>query len=151
MFDRAKLTADLTRDEGYRPLVYDDANPSALVGPGYTLVGNPTIGVGHALNKNPFSLLQAQTILGWDIEEAASPLYVRYPWLAKLPEPAQRAAANMAFNLGIGGLSKFTTFLALLEAEKYAEAADDLKPTPWASQVGPRAVRIEALIRGAGS
>ena len=147
MFDRDKLIDDLTADEGVRLYVYDDANPTAIVGPGYTFEGNPTFGIGHALNKTPLTPEQARIICGWDVDAKTPALYAALPWLSGLSEPRQRAVADMAFNLGVAGLRGFTTFLSLLKAGRYAEAADDLKATKWDSQVRARAARIEAKIR----
>lgn len=146
MFDRAQLIQDLERDEGYRSLVYDDATGQPL-DKGDTIKGNPTVGVGWALNKTPLSRPRAETILGWHIDDKAGDLYAQLPWLTGLTEARQRAMMNLAFNLGVAGLQKFTTFLGLMKGGRYAEAADDLANTPWHNQVGDRAKRIEALIK----
>jgi len=147
-FDRETLISDLVVDEGLRPFIYDDAAPAAKIGPGYRFVGNPTIGIGHALALTPFTTDQCRTICGWDVDAKAKELYAALSWLSGLSEPRQRAVANMAFNMGVAGVRGFTTFLALLEKADYGGAAYDLRTTLWARQVGARATRIEALIRG---
>lgn len=147
MFDRAKLIADLIVDEAMRFTVYDDANPGAKVGPGYRLIGHPTVGIGHALDLTPFTADQARTICGWDIDAKAPALYAAFPWMSSMSEPRQRALADMAFNMGVVGLQGFHTFLGLMQAGKFSEAAADLETTAWHRQVGARALRVEALIR----
>lgn len=145
-FNRDTLISDLQRDEGYRALLYDDANGSSL-GKGSQIRGNPTIGIGWAVALTPISLERARIIAGWQADDKATELFAALPWATALSEGRQRALINMAFNIGVHGEVQFTTFLGLLKAGNYAGAADDLATTLWARQVGPRAARIAALIR----
>ncbi len=145
-FNRDQLIADLERDEGFVPVLYDDAN-GAHIGKGGHLVGNPTLGIGWAVALTPLSIERARVILGWHVDDKVVELYAALPWIADLSEARQRALVNMAFNLGVHGEQQFTTFLGLLKAGNYGSAADDLAETLWAKQVGQRAVRIVALIR----
>jgi len=147
--DLDKLITELQVDEGWRPFLYDDANGNKVT-PGYRLEGHPTIGWGFAFDVSPLTMSEAIPIL----ENRASQKWVEVqellPWAAVLPEDIQRALSNMAYNMGTETLATFTTFLSLLQAGKYSEAADDLKTTLWAKQTGNRALRIIALIKGAG-
>ena len=65
-------------------------------------------------------------------------------------ETAQRALANMAFNLGLTRLKSFVKMLAALEDKKYVEAAREAIDSKWAKQVHGRAQRIFELYRKAG-
>ena len=145
--DRDLLLKDLEAEEGYRPLLYDDFNGKQVL-KGAALIGNPTIGIGWNVAATPISLERARVILGWMVDDKLGPLNAALPWLAGLPEPVQRAVSNLAYNLGVTGLLKFDTFLSLLKAGQYVAAADDLAQTLWAKQVGNRAARICALIKG---
>lgn len=149
-FDRERLIDDLTVDEGENSGVYDDETGKPIA-PGSRVEGNPTTAIGHALNKTPWTQAQMRTICGWDIGAKTRLLYDELPWIAGLPEPAQRALANMAFNLGVDGLKTFSNFLLLLQQGHVEAAISDLEGTLWAKEVGPdRTSRIVALIRGVG-
>ncbi len=73
------------------------------------------------------------------------------PWLAKAPELVQEVLLNMAFNLGVEGLLGFRQTLALLAARDYAGAAQSMLASRWAGQVGQRAARLAAQVRGSGA
>ena len=59
-----------------------------------------------------------------------------------------RVLANMAFNLGIHGLLKFVRTLNAIERGNYDEAASHMLASKWAGQVGQRAQRLAAMMRG---
>lgn len=147
MMDRDLLLKDLEADEGYRPLLYDDATGKQWR-KGDAINGWPTIGIGWNIASTPLSLDRARIILGWMVDDKLGSLDAALPWLSGLSEPRQRAVANMAYNLGVTKLLKFDTFLSLLKSGQYEAAADDLETTAWWKQVGPRGPRIQALIRG---
>ena len=138
----ANLAADLRRDEGCRLQAY----PDPVSG------GAPwTIGFGHAgLDVHPglaWTLEQAQAALAADVAAKEAQLDAAMPWWRKLDDIRQDSVVNLAFNLGVHGLSKFGTFLDFMRAGKFAQAALDLSATPWAKEVGARAKRIIVQIR----
>lgn len=144
--DAQLLAADLERDEDFVAYVYDDAN-DARIQRGYTVEGTATFGIGFT----NITQAEARAILAIRIPDIWLLFSGRYPWAKALSEPRQRALANMAFQLGLGptGLPSFTTFLGLMEAGRFEDAANDLRDnTKWARQSRVRAKRIEALIRG---
>ena len=132
--DLALLEAELIRDEGTRLHPYVDS------------VGKVTIGVGRNLTDVGISVDESALLLAHDIEDACHDLDVHLPWWRNLDEVRQRVMVNMCFNLGIGKLLGFPNTLSLIEAGKYAEAAVALKTSLWHRQVGPRAVRLEAML-----
>lgn len=136
--NRMALKADLERDEGMRLFPYRDT------------VGKMTIGVGRNITDRGISATEAYAMLDNDISMAEIDLDRNYPWWRALPEPAQRALANMAFNLGIGRLSKFQGMLSALKAGDYQGAANEALDSSWAQQVKERAMRIADLYREAG-
>lgn len=145
--NRDLLFSDLEAEEGFRPYVYDDATGIPIV-IGTVVKGNPTIGIGWAPGKNPLMHTQALIILGWHVDDKWETLQHAAPWIDAQPEPVQRALCNLAFNLGVTGLLKFTTFMALVEQGKYQEAADDLDTTAWGKQVQKTRVdTIKKLIK----
>jgi lysozyme len=54
----------------------------------------------------------------------------------------QKIIANMMFNLGRPRLSKFRKFLAAIEAEDWATAADEMGDSLWARQLPKRSGRL---------
>lgn len=145
--NRDQLVADLEVDESFRPFLYDDANGKALLR-GSTIVGNPTIGIGWSVSTRPLAHDQARIVCGWHVDDAWGTLVHAVPWVQGLSEVRQRALANMAFQIGVTGLLKFDTFIGLMQAGHFDEAAADLATTLWFKQSGNRGPRIQALIKG---
>lgn len=136
--NRLRLEEQLLVDEGLRLKPYR------------CTAGRLTIGVGRNLDDRGISQAEALVLLGNDIEESWAGLVRQAPWVAAAPEPVQEALANMAFNMGVEGLMAFRRTLALLEQRRYAEAACEMLRSKWAGQVGARAERLAAMVRGAG-
>jgi lysozyme len=148
--DTEQLERDLIRDEGLRLKPYKDS------------VGIETIGVGHNMQAKPLpAYMQAKlekdgcitehdahVLLETDIAEHTKELDLNMPWWNDMTEPRQRALANMCFNLGIQGLLGFYNTMKLMRLGEYEKAAANLAMSKWAKQVGPRAARIIAVIKG---
>lgn len=147
VYNRTKLEQELTGDEGKRRSKYKDNR------------GFWTAGIGHNLDASPlpqytFPLSDASitAIFTRDIGTSEAKLDKGIPWWRTRPDGVQRVLLNMTFNMGWGngrntGLSAFHQFLALVRDGHYGLAAEDMKGTLWAKQVGPRAVRLENLMR----
>lgn len=144
--NRAQLLSDLEADEGFRPYIYDDATGAPVLR-GYVLRGKATLGIGWCPETNPLPHDKALIILGWHVDDEWGTLLRAVPWVLDVPEPQQRALANLAFQLGVTGLLKFTTFISLMQQGRYGEAADDIGTTLWAEQSGTRAGKIQVLIK----
>lgn len=136
------LAPDLQRDEGLNLHAYPD--PISHGAPW-------TIGYGHTgpgISKGVvWTLDQANQALARDIAHAEAGLDAQLAWWRQLDDVRQDCLVNMTFNMGIGGVVKFNTFLGLLKAGKYLEAAADLAGTAWHRQIGQRAVRVERQIQ----
>ena len=133
--DAERLLKDLMRDEGVRLKVYRCP------------AGRLTIGVGRNLQDVGISSMEAVDLLGNDIARVISELNAALPWWRGVPEPGQRALANMAFNLGLTRLMEFQRMIAALRAGDYEAAAAEALDSKWAEQVGARAERIALLFR----
>lgn len=131
----AKLSAQLTRDEGLRLKAYRDS------------VDKLTVGVGHNLDDRPISERAAKVILEDDIAEAVGELDRVLPWWRELEEPRQGVLVNMMFNLGAARLLGFRDTLNLLRLHRYDEASEEMLASKWALQVGPRALRLSQQLR----
>lgn len=145
--NKTALMASLTAEESFRSLVYDDATGQDLK-QGMVLRGNPTVAIGWNISGRPCTPQLAQMILGYHVDQTWNDLVVTIPWIISLPEPIQRALADMAFNMrGAKQLLTFGTFMSLLQQRRYEDAAQDLETTLWWSQVKSRGPKVQALIR----
>lgn len=129
------LKQELTRDEGRKFKPYKDT------------VGKTTIGVGRNLDDVGLSGDEIDLMLSNDISRASMSLDQALPWWASLSDARQRVMVNMCFNLGISRLMGFKNTLGLIQAGKYAEAADEMLKSLWAQQVGDRAKRLADMMR----
>ena len=131
------LRAELMRDEGLRLTAY----PDPLTG------ARPwTIGYGHTgpdvRRDSAWTQAQAEDALAADIAGACRTLDRNAPWWRALDDARQDVLANMAFNLGWGGLSGFQGALAAIRAGDWQGAHDAMLASAWARQVGARARRL---------
>lgn len=113
-------------------------------------LGYWTIGVGHCVDKRvagaelPAEIVDS--LLDYDVNKVFHGLVVRLPFFLKLSEVRQAVLIDMAFNLGLAGLSKFTHFLEALAAGDYVSAAKHMLNSKWRSQVENRARRLAAMM-----
>lgn len=129
-----KLTEQLRRDEGVKATAYQDH------------LGFLTIGVGRLIDsRKPGAGLRPDEIdylLRNDIADRVQALTKALPWFEKLDEARRGVLINMAFQLGTAGLLGFKSTLALVAAGKYAEAAEQMLKSKWATQTPARAKRL---------
>lgn len=128
-----RLLTQLRRDEGWRLVPYTDS------------VGVLTLGCGHNLTY-PISNAAVQQMLHDDVDVVWLALGERV-WFQALDEVRQGAVVNMAFNLGMAGLLRFTHFLSALAGQNWTRAGAEMLDSTWAGQVGPRAHRLAEQIR----
>ena len=129
-----QLTEQLRRDEGTRATVYKDT------------LGFDTIGVGRLIDsRKPGAGLRPDEIdylLRNDINDRVQALTKALPWFDRLDEARRGVLINMAFQLGTAGLLGFKSTLALVAAGKYAESAEQMLKSKWATQTPARAKRL---------
>lgn len=135
--NRQRLAQQLIQDEGLRLKPYR------------CTAGRLSIGVGRNLEDRGIGESEALLLLDNDIKDFWEQLRGRLPWLEKAPERVQEAVVNMAFNLGVNGLLGFKETLALMQTEKYDEAARAMLASKWARQVGKRAERLAGQVQSA--
>lgn len=136
----SQLEKDLDRDEGFVPHAYQDH------------LGFWTIGIGRLIDKRKgggITREEAYYLLRNTLSSSFDEMDKRMPWWRDHPEPVQRALVNMAYQMGVPGLMKFKNTLALIQAKKYNEAADNAMKSLWAKQTPERAKRVTDLIRSA--
>ena len=131
--NRDLLRRALIADEGLRLKPYRDT------------VGALTIGVGRNLDAIGISTGEAYYLLDNDIDAAIHDCVRTFgEWFAALDPVRQSVLVQMAFNLGIVGLSGFTETLAAVKRGNYATAATRMLASKWATQVHGRAARLAA-------
>jgi lysozyme len=133
--DLVKLRAQLTQEEGLRLRLYKDS------------VGKWTIGIGHNIEDDGISQAVAQFIFSEDVTTATDALTAHLPWWLTLDEVRQRVLIDMVFNMSIAKVLKFRRTLAAIQAGDYPAAAEYMSESLWATEVGARAVRLEAMMR----
>ena len=129
---------DLIQDEGMKLKPYR------------CTAGKLSIGAGRNLDDNGISRAEAETLLNNDIVRCAEELSSNLHFFAELPDHAKRALINMCYNMGIAKLLKFKNMLADLSAHDYKADAAEAMNSAWATQVGDRAKRVCADMRGEG-
>lgn len=134
--NRGTLITQLIVDEGQRLSPYVDT------------VGKMTIGVGRNLTDRGISASESLVLLNNDIDGAVADLNRQCPWWTTLTDSRQNVLLNMCFNLGIDRLLKFKNMLLACEAGNYLGAAQEMMDSEWARQVGARAVRLSAAMKG---
>jgi lysozyme len=131
------LTQQLIQHEGIKLSAYQDS------------LGYWTIGVGRLIDARRggrISSAEAMMLLENDIAATLAELDAALPWWRSLDEVRQRVVADMWFNLE-HRLLGFTQMLAALQAGHYDQAADAMRASLWAKQVGTRADRLETMMR----
>ncbi len=127
---RAHLVKALILDEGARNFPYKDT------------VGKLTIGVGRNLDDRGLSDQEIGVLLENDIAIVVDELDRHLPWWREMNDVRQRVLANMCFNLGWPKLRGFVNTLAAMQRGDYQVAADGMRASLWARQVGHRAKRL---------
>lgn len=136
--NRDALESQLVIDEGLRLKPYRD------------MVGKTTIGVGRNLDDVGISKDEAMTLLGADLDRVEADLDRSLPWWRFMSEARQQALANMCFNMGLGdskrGLLSFRNTLAAMQQGDYKKAAQGMRDSAWAKQVGARSERLAKMM-----
>jgi len=127
--------AELIRDEGEVFKPYRDSE------------GFLTVGVGHNLDAKGISKAVSDLMLEEDIQEVLTAISRKLPWWSSLDDVRQRVVANMVFNLGITTFLHFKQTIVLIESGDYLAASKEMLNSKWATQVGPRAIRLSDMMR----
>eukprot|EP00286_Rhodomonas_abbreviata_P029682 CAMPEP_0181315810 /NCGR_PEP_ID=MMETSP1101-20121128/15569_1 /TAXON_ID=46948 /ORGANISM="Rhodomonas abbreviata, Strain Caron Lab Isolate" /LENGTH=146 /DNA_ID=CAMNT_0023423033 /DNA_START=146 /DNA_END=586 /DNA_ORIENTATION=- len=139
------LKTELRADEGYSPVVYKDTE------------GNLTFGIGHLITEQdpehglhvgaPVERERIEMAFTADVETAIANCRSLYPQFDTVPPAAQLIIANMMFNLGLNGVSKFKKMKAAVDSHDWSTAADEMVDSVWYTQVPNRARRLVARMR----
>jgi lysozyme len=87
---------------------------------------------------------EADMVLRLKVLELRHALYDR---IYHLTPARQNVIINMAYNIGIAGLGKFSRMWSAVRDGDYDQAADEMLNSRWARQVGNRAVELAEQMR----
>ena len=130
----ALLKATLRIAEGERLKPYKDSE------------GKLTIGVGRCLDTRGIRKSEQEFMLENDVTDAMLDAGKLPGWHA-LSDVRQRVLAEMCFQLGLGGVQAFKKMLAAIVDGNFAQAADEMLDSQWASQTPGRAHRLSQMMR----
>ena len=155
-YDRDKLIEMLIVDEGMKLQVYQDSLDIDTIGVGRNLEerGLPVAELQHL----GFTTMQevycigitesgARYLLMNDIDIVERELSNAHPCIEDLTEGRQIVCLNMAFNLGVPRLCKFTNMWAEIHAKDYNMAAYEMINSRWARQVKGRSKELADIMR----
>ena len=146
--DKKALFQELKVHEGLELHVYLDTK------------GIPTVGIGHNLENDPAEKELGRTLKVGDkiSEDEAMQLFDKDLTIAvkevsqvlscfnDLSEVRQCVLVDMAFNLGVPRLKKFSKTLSAIENSEYEIAAKEMLDSSWARQVKSRAPRLALMM-----
>jgi len=101
-----------------------------------------TIGYGRNIEQNGISELEAELLLSNDVHRSNQTLMANFTWFSKLDNARKSVLINMLFNLGLPTFLQFKKMLAAIESKDFSEAANQMRNSKWAKQVGKRAERL---------
>lgn len=131
--NKARMTAQLRRDEGTVPHAYRDSE------------GYWTIGTGRLIDRRKGGGLSTDEIdylLSNDIDKHYADLVAALPWVESLDEVRLAALLNMAFQMGVPRLLGFKLTLAAVRDGHYDHAEVLALQSLWAKQTPERARRV---------
>lgn len=146
------IEARLTREEGKRRKPYLDCCGMPWRECGCKEMGKMTIGIGRNLDDVGLTDNEIEYLLQNDLGRVRAELDEALPWWRSLDSIRQQVMVDLGFNLGVltppgkAKLLQFNKTLELIRTGQYVAASKRLKTLPWHSQVGLRAVAIEAML-----
>ena len=141
-YNRAKLRAELIRDEDIRLRVYRCTAGKLSIGVGRNLddVGiraheSRALGITKAgAIASGITRAQALFLLDSDIDTVEAELDHDLPWWRTLSDVRQRVLLNMTFNMGIKIMLGFRNTLQMIRAGNFAGAAAGMRASRWHGQ-----------------
>ncbi|USL86135.1 baseplate hub subunit and tail lysozyme [Enterobacter phage vB_VIPECLOM01] len=155
------IEAMLRRDEGLRLKVYWDVK-GYTVGIGH-FIGEFSQGdmagankalskqIGREVTGNPgsISIDEASMLFEQDVEKVQKDIKANSavgPVYAKMNKSRQMALENMSFQMGVGGVAKFTGMLAAMFIGDWKTAYNEARNSRWFQQTKGRASRVSMII-----
>lgn len=156
------ITEMLRRDEGLRDKVYWDTEGYPTIGIGHLIGSQKTRDmkvinrilseqVGREVTGNPgsISIEEAVKLFESDLKKMQSDIKSNTtiaPVYNKVNRSRQMALENMAFQMGVGGLAKFTNMLGAMFVGDWVKAYSSARDSLWFQQTKGRASRVSMVI-----
>lgn len=146
----------LIRNEGHRHLAYRNSAGIPTVGIGFNLLRADAPEKVRALgldydrvlkSEQELSNEQIEALFAQDLHNAMNAAAALVPSWAALTAARKTALTDMAFNLGAGGLARFSRFIAAVNRADWKSAAEEITNSLYYRQVGARAERNAWAIR----
>lgn len=138
------LRNELAVDEGKRRRRYLDTTGHWTIGIGHNIDADPHY--PYTIADEPLDDTQIDNLFWNDIQNTIAELDSRWPWYLTMSDKRQRVLANMCFNMGAKTLSTFKNTLRAMQSHLYMSAAQGMRASLWAKQVGARAERLAKMM-----
>ena len=89
----------------------------------------------------------AEEILKRKVENLIKRIKNKFSWYSNIPEEAQAVVANMCYQLGIAGFSKFKKTIKHISEKKWDDASIEMLDSLWARQTPNRAIELSNTIK----
>lgn len=129
------VTDLIKQHEGYRQFPY------------HCTAGKLTIGIGFNLDDVGLSEEESELLLAHRLGKLKAKLAASLPCFSGLDEVRQACLLDMAYQMGVAGLLKFETTLALVSHRSYENAAKHMLDSRWADQTPIRAKQVAEMMR----
>ena len=140
----------MTQPTDMQSLIVDDEG--SRIWPYVDTAGHRSWGVGHNLDAEPVAadvaaLLNQAVLLQFQHDlDAVLAVASTEPWWPSLNDARQAAIADMLFNLGVGAIQTFRTFFGYIAAQRWMDAAADLRITKVYRELTVRYERLARMI-----
>lgn len=129
----------IRKHEGFRAGAYRDTRGYLTIGYGRLIDARRGGGITRA---------EAEFLLAGDIARAEATVRALYHGADTFTAARYNALVSMAFNLGRGGLQRFSKMSAAIACNDWEMAASEALNSVWAKQVPARAQEIARALRG---
>ena len=140
--DKERLIERISSNEGFRGFAYKDT------------LGNFTIGYGRKITPDQaehdyrlgVSSAEAYSMLEDDVNKTIAACQDRFPWFEYLNDIRQEVVVEMAFQLGVYGVSLFQGMIRAIKNNDWALAADEMLNSAWHKQTPSRCESLANLM-----
>lgn len=127
----------LAVEEDDRLVAYLDSKGILTVGRGHNCISKPVEGISKPGDR--ITQERDDELFKEDVEDACAQLDSHMYWWRGLDSDRQNVMIDLCFNMGIGTLSTFHNTLDNIKRGNWKEAAEGMRHSLWAQQVGARA------------
>ena len=130
-----KLIDSIKLHEGYVSRVYKDS------------LGIDTIGYGFAIKDLNLAEDICHIILQRKIESLEEQINKRFEWYKDMPQPIKDVVAEMCYQMGVTGVSKFKKTIDFLKNKQWRKASVEMLDSRWANQTPGRANELSERVK----